>query len=100
MKLGHVSVVSPPSMLWPKHPFSTDTEGAPPVRTPAPAMGLEDAQRTPEASPRLGLPPHTISRADRTAGPAGSHRRRALGGLAGFHEAGDLPVLEERGPGP
>lgn len=72
-------------------------KGSLPSTRPVPAVGLEDVWRAPKASPSLRLLPCAVSRADRAAGPTGSHRSWAIGRLAGLHEAGDLPVLEERG---
>lgn len=51
----------------------------------------------PEGLAELRLPSHAVSRADRTAGPTGSHRRWTVGRWASLHETGDLPVLGERG---
>lgn len=41
-----------------------------------------------------------LPQADRAAGTIDPHGCRAAGGLAGFHEAGDLPVLEGDGARP
>lgn len=108
MKLGHVSApwsVGEHSGLSPlgefRHgsvPWPRDVPASlcPVPCTARSGLALQGTRGKLRAQRHSGLLPHGVSRADRTAGPADPHGCWTIGRLASLHEAGDLPVLEER----
>lgn len=80
---------------------SREVLGARPSALPAPAGDLGgDACGGARSARNLRLCSRGPPQADGAAGTIDSHGCWAVNGLAGFHEAGDLPVLEGDGARP